>query len=80
LDLNVHGKNTPLLAGHALPRQFVSLRDARDQAEREAVDAAVKRSAGNLSTAAKLLGISRPTLYSLLRRHEDLQPETTANA
>ncbi len=53
------------------PAEFISLRDARDHAERVAVDAAVKKSAGNLSTAAKLLGISRPTLYSLLRRHEE---------
>ena len=60
--------------------EFISLRDARDQAERQAVDAAVKKSAGNLSTAAKLLGISRPTLYSLLRRHEDLQPSASADA
>jgi len=56
------------------PTEFISLRDARDQAERQAVDAAVKKSEGNLSTAAKLLGISRPTLYSLLRRHHDLHP------
>lgn len=62
-----------------LGAEFLSLRDARDQAERHAVDAAVKRSDGNLSTAAKLLGISRPTLYSLLRRHEDLQQDATAN-
>ena len=60
--------------------EFISLRDARDQAERKAVDAAVKKSEGNLSTAAKLLGISRPTLYALLRRHEDLQPSGPADA
>jgi two-component system NtrC family response regulator len=60
--------------------EFISLRDARDQAERKAVDAAVKKSEGNLSTAAKLLGISRPTLYALLRRHEDLQPSGSGDA
>ncbi|MGI9417806.1 MAG: PEP-CTERM-box response regulator transcription factor [Geminicoccaceae bacterium] len=60
--------------------EFISLRDARDRAERQAVDAAVRKSEGNLSTAAKLLGISRPTLYSLLRRHDDLQPQASADA
>ncbi len=80
LDLSTRGKTMLPQTDQVLPREFVSLRDARDQAERQAVDAAVKRSAGNLSTAAKLLGISRPTLYSLLRRHEDLQSETTADA
>ena len=80
LDLSTRGKSMPLQHDQAPPREFISLRDARDQAERQAVDAAVKRSAGNLSSAAKLLGISRPTLYSLLRRHEDLLSETTADA
>jgi two-component system NtrC family response regulator len=87
LDLNVQpaGGGQPLSSGlqseAAGPhRAFMSLRDAREQAERHAVDAAVKRSAGNLSSAAKLLGISRPTLYSLLRRHDDLQPREAADA
>jgi two-component system NtrC family response regulator len=80
LDLNVPPSAASAQGGQASAREFVSLRDARDQAERQAVDAAVKRSAGNLSTAAKLLGISRPTLYSLLRRHEDLREEASANA
>ena len=61
------------------PTEFISLRDARDQAERQAVHAAVRKSDGNLSTAAKLLGISRPTLYSLLRRHEGLQSQASAD-
>ncbi len=82
-DLNLDTKSTPLMSAEASslqhhPAEFISLRDARDHAERLAVDAAVKKSAGNLSTAAKLLGISRPTLYSLLRRHE--APEASASA
>ncbi|MGI9504700.1 MAG: PEP-CTERM-box response regulator transcription factor [Geminicoccaceae bacterium] len=76
------GRSGYAVAGPALQPQaeFISLRDARDQAERQAVDAAVKKSEGNLSTAAKLLGISRPTLYSLLRRHDDLQPSGSTEA
>ncbi len=81
-DLNLDMPATAERSGpdRAFTPEFISLRDARDQAERQAVDAAVKRSAGNLSTAAKLLGISRPTLYSLLRRHEDLQQQAPADA
>ncbi|MEZ5935059.1 MAG: PEP-CTERM-box response regulator transcription factor [Alphaproteobacteria bacterium] len=84
-DLSLDGKRDqagPAPAGSPalLSAEFISLRDARDHAERQAVDAAVRKSAGNLSTAAKLLGISRPTLYSLLRRHEDLLPSGSTEA
>ena len=45
------------------------LRAARMRAEREVIQKALARSDGVLATAAKLLGISRPTLYSLLDAH-----------
>jgi two-component system NtrC family response regulator len=81
LSLDGRGHKSGVAGSAGLPSaEFISLRDARDQAERQAVDAAVRKSAGNLSTAAKLLGISRPTLYSLLRRHEDLQPSGPTEA
>jgi two-component system, NtrC family, response regulator len=47
----------------------LDLRDARSRAEREVLQLALTQSGGNLSTAAKLLGISRPTLYSLAKEH-----------
>ncbi|MDO9713094.1 PEP-CTERM-box response regulator transcription factor [Paracraurococcus lichenis] len=47
----------------------LDLRAARTRAEREAIERALARSGGSLSAAARLLGISRPTLYSLLESH-----------
>ena len=57
------------------------LRTARARAEREVIQRALARSDGRLSTAARLLGVSRPTLYTLLEAHglsvtnNDLDPD-----
>ena len=45
------------------------LRAARSRAERDVVQRALARSNGTVATAARLLGISRPTLYTLLDAH-----------
>ena len=47
----------------------LTLRTARARAEREAIERALARSQGSLSAAARLLAISRPTLYGLLETH-----------
>ena len=47
----------------------LDLRSARLRAEREVLQKALARSNGTLATAAKLLGVSRPTLYTLLEAH-----------
>ncbi|MFZ2509117.1 MAG: sigma 54-interacting transcriptional regulator, partial [Steroidobacteraceae bacterium] len=52
--------------GSVLP----TLRDARKCAERAAIQRALAASNGCISTAAELLGVSRPTLYDLLGRHQ----------
>ncbi|APZ42977.1 PEP-CTERM-box response regulator transcription factor [Acidihalobacter ferrooxydans] len=60
-----------LVPGEANP--FPTLKMTRDNAEKEALDHALSVCSGNLSKAAELLGISRPTLYDLLKRHRLLQ-------
>jgi len=45
----------------------LDIRAARFRAEREVIQAALAQTGNNLSQAAKLLGVSRPTLYDLLR-------------
>ena len=46
----------------------LNLRQVRDEAEKHAVLQVLGRVNGNLSRAAELLGVSRPTLYDLMHR------------
>jgi two-component system NtrC family response regulator len=46
----------------------LDLRTVRESAERQAIVAALARSNGNILKAAEILGVSRPTLYDLMRR------------
>jgi two-component system NtrC family response regulator len=48
---------------------LINLRAAREVADRKAIRHAMSRSDNNISGAAKLLGISRPTLYDLLKQY-----------
>jgi two-component system, NtrC family, response regulator len=51
---------------------MINLKAVRDIADSRAIRRAIARTEGNISNAAKLLGISRPTLYDLLKQY-DLQ-------
>ncbi len=46
-----------------------NLRRVRDQAERDAIIRVLSRVNGNVSKAAELLGVSRPTLYDLMDKY-----------
>lgn len=48
--------------------EALDLRQVRDEAERRVVITALGRVDGNVVKAAELLGVSRPTLYDLMRR------------
>ena len=50
----------------------LNLKSAREQSDRKIIRHALARSEGNISSTAKMLGISRPTLYDLLKQY-DLQ-------
>jgi two-component system NtrC family response regulator len=62
LDLEAQGDTGP-----------VNLKAAREMADRKAIRHALARAEGNISGTARLLGISRPTLYDLMKAY-DLQP------
>jgi len=49
--------------------EYLNLRVARQKAEVQAVRQALAVARANLSRAAQLLGITRPTLYDLLQKH-----------
>jgi len=59
VDLGLTGDQDP---------EFLNLRAARLQAERAAIRRALAVSGNNLSKAASLLGVTRPTLYDLLEK------------
>jgi two-component system NtrC family response regulator len=50
----------------------LNLRAAREAADRRAIGRALAQAEGNISGASRLLGVSRPTLYDLLKAY-DLQ-------
>ncbi len=60
LDLSSNASDEPIA---------INLRAAREVADRKAIRQAMSRTDNNISSAAKLLGISRPTLYDLLKQY-----------
>ncbi len=58
------------LDGTADDADALNLRAAREVADRKAIRRALARAEGNISGAARMLGISRPTLYDLLKSYD----------
>ena len=63
------GGSAPVAGTASTEAGFLNLRAAREAADRAAIARAMAQSDGNVSGAAKLLGISRPTLYDLFRQY-----------
>jgi len=58
------------LGGDAADTLPLNLRVAREVADRKAIRQALARAEGNISGASRLLGVSRPTLYDLLKSYD----------
>ena len=56
----------------------INLRSARQKAEINAINTALSIADGNISACAKLLGITRPTLYDLIKKY-DMKSAMTAS-
>ncbi|HEU4809654.1 MAG TPA: sigma 54-interacting transcriptional regulator, partial [Sphingomicrobium sp.] len=63
-DLDLPGSDS---GGDDMP---INLRAARENIDRKVIRQALSRTDNNISGAAKLLGISRPTLYDLLKQYQ----------
>ena len=56
-----------------------TLREARENVERQLVQQALKRNSGRITSAAAELGISRPTLYELMEKLRITKESANAN-
>jgi len=61
IDLDLAERDTP---------DPINLKAVRESADRKAIRHALACAEGNISNTAKLLGISRPTLYDLLKNYD----------
>ncbi len=66
----VHAADLDLAEPDEEVTNALNLKTAREHADRKVIRHALARSEGNISSTAKMLGISRPTLYDLLRQYD----------
>jgi two-component system NtrC family response regulator len=60
--------------GTALPyksptAEKMTLKEARDRVEKDMIVSVINQQGGNIAKASETLGVSRPTLYDLMRKH-----------
>jgi DNA-binding NtrC family response regulator len=66
----------PFLASDGAPSGGGTLRAVRDRVEKGMIAAAVDNCGGNMVKASEMLGISRPALYDLMKKHGIFKPST----
>lgn len=66
---SVIGAEDMELAPSQMESMPLNLRQVRDNAEKEAIERALALYDGNVSQAAEVLGVSRPTMYDLVKKY-----------
>ena len=66
----VHAEDLDFEGDEEEEADVLNLKAAREQSDRRVIRHALARSEGNISSTAKMLGISRPTLYDLLKQYD----------
>jgi len=69
----VDSEKMPETKPRELSSEILTLKEAKERVEKEMVIAALEKQKGNVVKTAEVLGISRPTLYDLMKKH-GLQP------
>jgi two-component system NtrC family response regulator len=75
VDLGCEAEKNPEKIEEEQPIETLNLKDARDKIEQKLISAAIDLQNGNIGKAAETLGVSRPTLYDLMKKH-GLSPMT----
>ena len=65
----VSARDLELDSATPLNDDALNLRQIRDTAERNAIVQAINAARNNMAKASRLLGITRPTLYSMLDKY-----------
>ncbi|MVW84489.1 sigma-54-dependent Fis family transcriptional regulator [Pseudomonas sp. PB101] len=66
----IEARDLGLISQHTIAAPMGTLEEYKTRAERQALCDVLNRHSDNLSVAAKVLGVSRPTFYRLLHKHQ----------